>query len=90
MSDNFQILPENSDSRGTYRDDSDVYGLSQLSYLQSGDEANDESTLLRTSTISSVSSFVPQNNTLHRKPSFLGPESQYDGGGFQFLSGLSQ
>ncbi len=84
---NFQILPENSDSRGTYRDDSDNYGLSQLSYL--GDEANEESSLLRSNTISSISSFVPQN-TLHRKPSFLGPESQYDGGGFQFLSGLSQ
>lgn len=31
-----------------------------------------------------------QNNSLHRKPSFLGPGSHYDGGGFQFMSGLSQ
>jgi hypothetical protein len=31
-----------------------------------------------------------KKNTLHRKPSFLGPGSHYDGGGFQFMSGLSQ
>lgn len=30
------------------------------------------------------------NSSLQRKPSFLEPGSHYDGGGFQFGSGLSQ
>jgi hypothetical protein len=37
----------------------------------------------------SVSGTNPKN-ALQRKPSFLEPGSHYDGGGFQFMSGLSQ
>lgn len=58
------------------------------------EEITDGNALMRSSTIISVTSTSSkvqnQGSSLERKPSFLAPGSHYDGGGFQFMSGLSQ
>lgn len=76
------------------------FPLSQMSFV-SGDDfrsnticESDEvlsSNIQRNNTGNSITSTSGNRNTnLQRKPSFLDPESHYDGGGFQFMSGLSQ
>jgi hypothetical protein len=101
-----QYLEENGDSRSTYRDDAEsggVFGnnfpLSQIS-LASGDELllldqqsrerDDEAAAHLQQTHQHGTRSSTSHSSLERKPSFLGPGSHYDGGGFQFMSGLSQ
>jgi hypothetical protein len=61
--------------------------LSQISNLSS-DLGNEGAASLLDSAANSTS--TRGGKELHRKPSFLPPGAPYDGGGFKFMSGLSQ